>query len=70
MDIDKPDVNDNEIDARPQRKRHHYDPYRFNKTFGGSAFIVTANPDPIIYQQAIKSPDNFRWKEVIEVEFR
>ena len=80
MDID-PDIDtDNEMvdaDARPQREHHRYDPYSFDNTFGGSAlitiggsaYIATANPDPITFKQAMNAPDSFRWKEGVSLEF-
>ena len=57
--------------TRPQRERQRYDPYRFDNAFGsaGTAFIATANSDPLTYKQAMNSPDAFRWKESITTEF-
>ena len=70
-DTDKLDNHDNEEEpetGRSLRQRHDYNPYSFDVHFGGTVLIATANADPINYQQAIKSPDSFRWLEAIQTE--
>ena len=66
MDVDTPAAPSSEI--RMTRTRLPYDPYGFDNRFGGSAFVATADADPVSYRQALSSADAFRWQEAIDKE--
>ena len=52
----------------PRTRRHQpYNRYEFDNRFG-TAFLATADADPVSYRQAVNSGDSFRWKEAIQKE--
>ena len=56
---------------RSERQRYHYHPYQFDDVYGrkgGTVLLASANPDPLSYKEALKSPDRFRWLEATQKE--
>ena len=65
QDAPKPSEQPNKGAITRTRRRQQYNPYEFDNRFVGSAFLATADTEPVSYRQALNSVDSFRWKEAI-----